>query len=319
MRKEYHESQKVEELMKYGVWVNKTRESNGLAGNYSRATFNNNYRQGLADINLLIKYYDIQGLKPKAIRSEIERLWVNYNQWVDGPWLTQQIAKVRKRKDKYMVDIESVKVSKEALDWFAQMMLTDSDEWNNPIPNARVAISERSEGLLGFGACKLMFVYYIWVLIQSQYKKSNPAWVNVANTKRRLLKEAHFNTYKKVREQYCKLYDWGLLYDPDIMSYYRRYENNDPLYMSFYDLIPSGEETIEVDFENPRKWFEDYFKQSDYVEKIPLTNKCPICGKFFVRKSHRRDECCPDCRRIKERDKKRRQRAKQKNAENGVS
>ena len=43
MRKEYHESQKVEELMKYGVWVNKTRESNGLAGNYSRATFNNNY------------------------------------------------------------------------------------------------------------------------------------------------------------------------------------------------------------------------------------------------------------------------------------
>ena len=74
--------------MKYGVWVNKTRESNGLAGNYSRATFDNNYRQGLADINLLIKYYDIQGLKPKAIRSEIERLWVNYNQWVDGPWLT---------------------------------------------------------------------------------------------------------------------------------------------------------------------------------------------------------------------------------------
>ena len=157
MRKEYHESQKVEELMKYGVWVNKTRESNGLAGNYSRATFNNNYRQGLSDINLLIKYYDIQGLKPKAIRSEIERLWVNYNQWVDGPWLTQQIAKVRKRKDKYMVDIESVKVSKEAIDWFAQMMLTDSSEWNNHIHNASVAISERSEGILGFGACKLMF------------------------------------------------------------------------------------------------------------------------------------------------------------------
>ena len=218
-----------------------------------------------------------------------------------------------------MVDIESVKVSKEAIDWFAQMMLTDSSEWNNPIPNARVAISERSEGLLGFGACKLMFTYYIWVLIQRQYKKSNPAWVNMANTKRRLLKEAHFNTYKKVREQYCKLYDWGLLYDPDIMSYYKRYDNNDPLYMSFFDLIPSGEETIEVDFENPRKWFEEYFKQSDYVEKIPLTNRCPICGKFFVRKSHRRDECCPDCRRIKERDKKRKQRAKQKNAENGVS
>ena len=71
-----------------------------------------------------------------------------------------------------------------------------------------------------------MFTYYIWVLIQKQYKKSNPAWVNMANTKRRLLKEAHFNTYKKVREQYCKLYDWGLLYDPDIMSYYKRYENN---------------------------------------------------------------------------------------------
>ena len=80
--------------------------------------------------------------------------------------------------------------------------------------------------------------------------------------------------------------------------------------MSFVKLVPQGEETIEVDFENPRIWFEEYFKQSDYVEKKALTNRCPKCGKFFKRKSHRPDECCPECKKAKEREKKRKQRAK---------
>ena len=80
--------------------------------------------------------------------------------------------------------------------------------------------------------------------------------------------------------------------------------------MSFVKLVPQGEETIEVDFENPRIWFEEYFKQSDYVEKKALTNRCPICGRFFKRKSHRPDECCPECKKAKEREKKRKQRAK---------
>ena len=309
MRKEYHESQKVEELMKYGFWMNAhwERKSTVVNGNFrDKSTYMEyTYRAGVADVRLLVKYFSGLGWKPKAIKQKISELWVNYNPYVDFKFLNRTIESIRRKKDYNLVDIESVKVSKEAMDWFAQMMATDSDEWNNPLPKARVAISDRSEGLLGFGACKLMFVYYIWVLIQFQYKKGNPRWINMDNTKKRLLKEAHFNTYKKIEEQYCKLYDWGLVFDPMWASC-----QGDPLYMSFVELVPQGEETIEVDFENPRIWFEEYFKQSDYVEKKALTNRCPICGRFFKRKSHRPDECCPECKKAKEREKKRKQRAK---------
>ena len=61
MRKEYHETQKVKELLETGVYVFKTRESQGLATRYDKVKFKNKYRKGLADLNLLIKYFDIQG------------------------------------------------------------------------------------------------------------------------------------------------------------------------------------------------------------------------------------------------------------------
>ena len=297
--------------MDNGFWIDSHWERKKTTTNFrdKSAYMQYTYRAGAAKIRLLIRYFSGLGWKPKAIKQKISELWVNYNPYVDFDFLNKTIAKVRKTKKYDLVDIDSVKVSKEAMDWFAQMMETDAKDWVNPLPKAVVNISERSEGKLGFGSCKLMFVYYIWTQLQKQYKKGNPLWINMENTKQRLRQEAHFNTRKKMFEHKCRLIDWGLVFDP--MWFTNR---GDPYFMSFVDLIPKGEETIEVDFDNPRKWFEEYFKQTDYVEKEkkPLPKVCPMCGKPFERKGHRHDECCMDCRRIKERDKKRRQRAKKR-------
>lgn len=309
MRKEYHETQAIEEILKYGFWIEAHWESKKTTTNFrDKSTYMEyTYRAGASKIRLLVKYFSGLGWKPKAIKQKISELWINYNPYVDFKFLNKTIASVRRKKDYDLVDIDSVKVSKEAMDWFAQMKDTDSKDWCNPIPNARVSISERSEGKLGFSACKLMFVYYIWVQIQSQYKKGNPCWINMDNTKRRLIQEAHLPSWKKIFEQRCILYDWGLIFDPMWMSC-----QGDPFYMSFVDLIPQGEETIEVDFENPRKWFEGYFKETDMKEKKALTNKCPKCGKYFKRNPHNHmpDCLCPEC--AKQRDLERRKEKYQK-------
>ena len=309
MRKEYHETQVVDDILKYGMWIDAhwERKSTITNGNFrdKSSYMQYTYRAGASKVRLLVKYFSGLGWKPKEIKQKISELWINYNPYVDFKYLNKTIASIRSKKDYDLVDIESVKVSQEAMDWFAQMMVTDAMDWVNPIEKAKVNISDRSEGELGFGSCKLMFTYYIWVLIQKQFKKGNPCWINMENTKRRLVQEAHLQNWRKVFDLRCRLIDWGLVFDPMWDT-----PHGDPYYMSFVEIIPTGEENIEVDFENPRKWFEEYFKQSDYIEKKPLTNRCPMCGRFFERKSHRPDECCPECKKIKERNKKRKQRAK---------
>ncbi len=304
MRKEYHESQKVEEIMKYGFWVNKTKESNGLAGNFMRAKFNNMYRKGLADLNLMIKYFDIQGLKPKAIRTEIERLWVNFNEYIDGPWLTKQIQKIRKKGNKQMIDVEPVFIGQDTLNWFKEMIHKTSDEWIAE-GNETNSISERSEGEFGIERTKCLFQLYVWSLIQRQYSKY-PNNIYLSGNRPRLKREAWLKGKTKLMPD-CMypMYDWGI--------WDSTFDEKDKWMLNFSMIPEDGEKTIEVPLEFSGKWFEEICgEKNSRPPKQVLPSKCPCCHKKFDRKSHNPKELCPDCAKKKRAEAARERRKREK-------
>lgn len=305
MRKEYHESQKVEELLETGVYVFKTRESQGLATHYNKVKFENKYRKGLADLNLLIKYFDNQGLKPKAIRAEIERLWVNYS-FLDGPWLTKHIIAIRKREKKELIDIKPVFIGQDTLDWFKEMIHKTSDEWIAE-GNETNGIRERSEGEFGIERTKCLFQLYIWSLIQRQYSKY-PNNIYLSGNRPRLKREAWLKGKTKLMPD-CMypMYDWGI--------WNSTFDKKDKWMLNFSMIPEDDEKTIEVPLEFSGKWFEEICgEKNSRPPKQILPDKCPCCHKKFDRKSHNPKELCPECAK-KKRAKAARERRKREKAQ----
>lgn len=76
------------------------------------------YSYGLADLALLIKWFSAQGMKPKKIKEEIIKLWLNYDPLVDFDILNKMITRIRAKKDYELIEVVGVSLSSDAMQWF---------------------------------------------------------------------------------------------------------------------------------------------------------------------------------------------------------
>ena len=274
MKKQLKEQSRVQELLKDGLVINYYVSNDCLATNTDSWNPTVHYSYGLADLALLIKWFSRQGLKPKKIKEEIIKLWYNYDPLVDFDILNKMITRIRAKKDYELIEIVGVSLSSDAMQWFR-----DQD--------------------LSHEAIKLAFTFYVWAKIQEQYKEFGATTIFGDNSWTMLKRSADIKQNVKLLDVLRELFQKGYVDIP--MGKLRRYV------IDFYDKVPTtGEEVIISDFDHIGKFYEDYFniKNSRHVKK-PVDDVCPVCGKQFVHKSRRHDECCEDCRKEKEREKDR--------------
>ena len=274
MKKQLKEQSRVQELLKDGLVINYYVSNDCLATNTDSWNPTVHYSYGLADLALLIKWFSAQGLKPKKIKEEIIKLWYNYDPLVDFDILNKMITRIRAKKDYELIEVVGVSLSSDAMQWFR-----DQD--------------------LGHEAVKLAFTFYVWAKIQEQYKKFGATTIFGDNSWTMLKRSADIKQNVKLLDVLRELFQKGYVDIP--LGKLRRYV------IDFYDKVPTtGEEVIISDFDHIGKFYEDYFniKNSRHVKK-PVDDVCPVCGKQFVHKSRRHDECCEDCRKEKEREKDR--------------
>ena len=274
MKKQLKEQSRVQELLKDGLVINYYVSNDCLATNTDSWNPTVHYSYGLADLALLIKWFSRQGLKPKKIKEEIIKLWYNYDPLVDFDILNKMITRIRAKKDYELIEVVGVSLSSDAMQWFR-----DQD--------------------LGHEAVKLAFTFYVWAKIQEQYKEFGATTIFGDNSWTMLKRSADIKQNVKLLDVLRELFQKGYVDIP--MGKLRRYV------IDFYDKVPTtGEEVIISDFDHIGKFYEDYFniKNSRHVKK-PVDDVCPVCGKQFVHKSRRHDECCEDCRKEKEREKDR--------------
>ena len=274
MKKQLKEQSRVQELLKDGLVINYYVSNDCLSTNTDSWNPTVHYSYGLADLALLIKWFSAQGLKPKKIKEEIIKLWYNYDPLVDFDILNKMITRIRAKKDYELIEVVGVSLSSDAMQWFR-----DQD--------------------LGHEAVKLAFTFYVWAKIQEQYKEFGATTIFGDNSWTMLKRSADIKQNVKLLDVLRELFQKGYVDIP--LGKLRRYV------IDFYDKVPTtGEEVIISDFDHIGKFYEDYFniKNSRHVKK-PVDDVCPVCGKQFVHKSRRHDECCEDCRKEKEREKDR--------------
>lgn len=274
MKKQLKEQSRVQQLLKDGLVINYYVSNDCLATNTDSWNPTVHYSYGLADLALLIKWFSAQGLKPKKIKEEIIKLWYNYDPLVDFDILNKMITRIRAKKDYELIEVVGVSLSSDAMQWFR-----DQD--------------------LGHEAVKLAFTFYVWAKIQEQYKEFGATTIFGDNSWTMLKRSADIKQNVKLLDVLRELFQKGYVDIP--LGKLRRYV------IDFYDKVPTtGEEVIISDFDHIGKFYEDYFniKNSRHVKK-PVDDVCPVCGKQFVHKSRRHDECCEDCRKEKEREKDR--------------
>ena len=274
MKKQLKEQSRVQQLLKDGLVINYYVSNDCLATNSDSWNPTVHYSYGLADLALLIKWFSRQGLKPKKIKEEIIKLWYNYDPLVDFDILNKMITRIRAKKDYELIEVVGVSLSSDAMQWFR-----DQD--------------------LGHEAVKLAFTFYVWAKIQEQYKEFGATTIFGDNSWTMLKRSADIKQNVKLLDVLRELFQKGYVDIP--LGKLRRYV------IDFYDKVPTtGEEVIISDFDHIGKFYEDYFniKNSRHVKK-PVDDVCPVCGKQFVHKSRRHDECCEDCRKEKEREKDR--------------
>ena len=274
MKKQLKEQSRVQQLLKDGLVINYYVSNDCLATNTDSWNPTVHYSYGLADLALLIKWFSRQGLKPKKIKEEIIKLWYNYDPLVDFDILNKMITRIRAKKDYELIEVVGVSLSSDAMQWFR-----DQD--------------------LGHEAVKLAFTFYVWAKIQEQYKEFGATTIFGDNSWTMLKRSADIKQNVKLLDVLRELFQKGYVDIP--LGKLRRYV------IDFYDKVPTtGDEVIISDFDHIGKFYEDYFniKNSRHVKK-PVDDVCPVCGKQFVHKSRRHDECCEDCRKEKEREKDR--------------
>ena len=293
MKKQLKEQSRVQQLLKDGLVINYYVKNDCLATNTDSWNPTVHYSYGLAELALLIKWFSRQGLKPKKIKEEIIKLWLNYDPLVDYKILNKMIVKIRNKKDYDLVEIEKVTIGSDTMQWFRDLELSDE-------------------------ATKLFFTLYIWAKIQEQYRE-HPEKIYLDNSERRLKRSADIKQNNKIIDLLRELFQGGYI---DKLFLGRRQIT--VYIINNYNEIPTtGDEVTIQDFEHIGKFYEDYFgiKNSRHV-KTPCNDPCPVCGKEFVHKSRNHNELCPECKKIRDREKdrlkkqKKRQRLK-KEKENG--
>ena len=293
MKKQLKEQSRVQQLLKDGLVINYYVKNDCLATNTDSWNPTVHYSYGLAELALLIKWFSRQGLKPKKIKEEIIKLWLNYDPLVDYKILNKMIVKIRNKKDYDLVEIEKVTIGSDTMQWFRDLELSDE-------------------------ATKLFFTLYIWAKIQEQYRE-HPEKIYLDNSERRLKRSADIKQNNKIIDLLRELFQGGYIDKP----FLGRRQITVYIINNYNEIPTTGDEVTIQDFEHIGKFYEDYFgiKNSRHVKK-PVDDICPVCGKEFVHKSRNHNELCPECKKIRDREKdrlkkqKKRQRLK-KEKENG--
>ena len=136
---------------------------------------------GTCDLYLVIKYFSGLGYKPKKIAEEIKKLIPYYDEydWELNNFIDKSIRKIRATKNYELHEVKPIKVSRECLDYFVNLQ-------NAPYREDTTLRREMSQTVI-----KIMFVFYVWTLVQKQFGKENWRVVDYTKEKRRLLKAAN--------------------------------------------------------------------------------------------------------------------------------
>lgn len=313
MRKNFNELSTVKDMIENGFTM-KSYEvpTKFLTGSEDISySLERKYSHGVAELNLLIKYYSGLGMRPKKIKEIIKTLWVNYNPVHDYKIIDTMIKKIRTKKDYKLIEIEKVEIPKSIINWIKDMCeLIEIDEL-------------RREKIDKIELSKILFTIYVWRTLQNEYKEYGIDYIYLDNLAK-LKKAAYLKQPTRCNNAVFILRDSGLIgfeIKNKIISgkvtgsYYQ-------ILTSFIEDIPEeikndNDKLILTDLNNlkPGKYFEEFLGLPDSrAKKEPLPNVCPKCGKPFERKSHRRDELCADCRaeREREKDKLKKQRKREK-------
>ena len=284
MKKQLKEQSRVQQLLNDGLVINYYVSNDCLATNTDNWKPTVHYSYGLADLALLIKWFSAQGLKPKKIKEEIIKLWYNYNPLVDYDILNKMIKRVRNVKKYELIEVNNVVVSDATMQWFREQDLSHE-------------------------AVKLLFTLFVWYKIQEQYRE-HPECICLDNAMTLLKRSANIKQNYKIIDLLRELYLGGYIDKPPLgKRQITVYVINNLSIIP--DLlrdgnVPDGDGVTIEDFDHIGEFYEDYFGLSKTRHiKRPVDDVCPVCGKEFVHKSRRHDECCEDCRKEKEREKDR--------------
>ena len=284
MKKQLKEQSRVQQLLNDGLVINYYVSNDCLATNTDNWNPTVHYSYGLADLALLIKWFSAQGLKPKKIKEEIIKLWYNYDPLVDYDILNKMIKRVRNVKKYELIEVNNVVVSDATMQWFKEQDLSHE-------------------------AIKLLFTLFVWYKIQAQYKE-HPECICLDNAMTLLKRSANIKQNYKIIDLLRELYLGGYVDKPPLgkrqITVY--VINNLSIIpdMTKDGNVPSGDGITIEDFDHIGEFYEDYFGLSKTRHiKRPVDDVCPVCGKEFVHKSHRHDELCSDCAKIREREKDR--------------
>lgn len=303
MKKNFNEITTVKEMIENGFTVSHYEAPTKLlCGNEDVSdVMEREYTHGLAELNLLIKYFCGMGLKPKRIKELVKDLWINYNPIYDYKLIDNMVSRIKRKKDFKLIEIEKLEIPESILDWINQLV----DSLN---------IDEiRREKVDKIEIKKTLFTLYSWYELQKLYKEKGAEYICFDNFAK--LKKASYQKQQTKCNNVCFILKDNGVIDLEIKhkiingmaksSYYQ-------LKLNFINEIPNNiikGNKIEIkdlkDFK-PGKLYEEYFELPDSrAKKEPLPSVCPCCGEPFERKSHRRDELCNECRKEKEREKDR--------------
>lgn len=281
MKKQLKEQSRVQELLKDGLVINYYVSNDCLVTNSDNWKPTVHYSYGLADLALLIKWFSAQGFKPKKIKEEIIKLWYNYDPLVDYDILNKMIKRVRNVKNYKLIEVNKVVVSDATMQWFKEQDLSHE-------------------------ATKLLFTLFVWYKIQEQYRE-HPECICLDNAMTLLKRSANIKQNYKIIDLLRELYLGGYVDKPPLgKRQITVYVINNLSILTMDENVPDGNDVTIEDFDHIGEFYEDYFGLSKTRHiKRPVDDVCPVCGKEFVHKSRRHDECCEDCRKEKEREKDR--------------
>lgn len=276
MRKVFNEMSRVEEILENGLELGRTYPS------IARDKYNGKvFFTGTGDLYLVIKYFSGLGYKPKKIAEEIKKLIPYYDEydWELNNFIDKSIRKIRATKNYELHEVKPIKVSRECLDYFVNLQ-------NAPYREDTKLRREMSQTVI-----KIMFVFYVWTLVQKQFGKENWRVVDYTKEKRRLLKAA--NARPK--------FELGLLGAVEDTGTAELYFSYTRIYHTYTDKTPDFEEgDLEVDLDRIGEWFEEQVGWKNEREK-PTYYFCSVCGKKM--KTSRKNQVCNSCKKKINREK----------------
>lgn len=296
MIKVYNQTNRVNEILENGFTIKVTYEQTMTNTQY-KDNAKRTYRSGVGDLRLLIKYYCGLNMKPEQIKENVKRLWLNYDEIWDCGYLSKTIRNIKNSKDFEMRDVGTVTVNKQ---WWNDLVLKDT------VNVAGDVVKYNTDDK------RVLFTLYVWC------KMLGGKSVKLQDSRQKLKKDSNIRC--KVFDCLKKLY-WGG-YVGHVSSYdaFVDYRNRTGKELSWTTCaaidkedrwiirieVPDGEDIVDLDC--PGDWL-----MGEQIEVDKSIGICARCGKEFKKTSNRQkycDECREGIKKEKDREKKRKKRAK---------